>query len=204
VSGSVFYSRFTNLIQATDADQSYAGLYHGWPVDYIDFAVNEGHSVAYGASLGLDYLRTFGSGRRVEARAALALANGREWPQEETPDVSVPAGAMAPVQLRFGADIDWDGWQVAPRLSVVGTQRLLATTEVAGSLERRTPPGYATIDVNVRRSLFRTLDAFFTIENALDRRYRTINPGAYTNTQELIGAPQNPRRATAGFSLRVP
>jgi hypothetical protein len=47
------------------------------------------------------------------------------------------------------------------------------------------------------------VDAFLTIENALDHRYRTLNPGAYTNPEELIGAPQNPRRVTVGFSLRV-
>ena len=130
------------------------------------------------------------------------------WPtggngSRTTTNVSAPSGAMAPVQLRFGADIDWDRWHVAPRLSVVGTQRLLATSEVAGSLERRTLPGYVTLDVNVRRNLFRTLDVFLTIENALDRRYRTFNPRAYTNPEELIGAPQNPRRVSVGFSLRV-
>jgi outer membrane cobalamin receptor len=205
-SGSVFYSRFSNLIQDSDADQSYAGLYRGWPVAYIDFAVNEGHAIAYGSWLRLDYLRTFGPARLFEAHAAAGLANGRQSHGLQLADgstMSAPTGAMAPVQLRFGADIDWDRWRVAPRLSVVGTQRLLATTEVAGSLERRTLSGYATVDVNVRRNLFRTLDAFLTIENALDRRYRTLNPGAYTNPEELIGAPQNPRRATLGFSLRV-
>jgi iron complex outermembrane receptor protein len=200
-SGSVFYSRFSNLIKISDADRSYAGLYHGWPVDYIDFAVNEGHAVAYGASLGLEYLRTFGPGRRFEAHAAAGLANGREWQGDQT-NVSSPTGAMAPVQLRFGVDIDRDRWRVAPRLSIVGTQRLLATTDGEGS-ERKTLPGYATVDVNVRRNLFRTLDVFLTIENAMDRRYRTPNPGAYTNPEELIGAPQNPRRVSIGFSLRV-
>jgi outer membrane receptor protein involved in Fe transport len=197
----VFYSRFSNLIQASDAGQSYAGLYRGWPVDYIDFAVNGGHAVSYGTWLRLDYLRTFGPGRLFEAHAAAALANGREWEKDNT-NVSAPTGAMAPGQFRFGADIDWDRWRVAPRLSIVGAQRLLATIAGAGS-DRRTLPGYATVDVNVRRTLFRTLDAFLTIENALDRRYRTINPRAYTNLEELIGAPQNPRRLTVGFSLRV-
>jgi hypothetical protein len=38
-----------------------------------------------------------------------------------------------------------------------------------------------------------------TVENALDRRYRTINLRAYNNPEELIGAPQNPRRLTVGF-----
>jgi hypothetical protein len=36
-----------------------------------------------------------------------------------------------------------------------------------------------------------------------DRRYRTINARAYTNPEELIGAPQNPRRVSAGCSLRM-
>jgi outer membrane cobalamin receptor len=201
VSGSVFYSRFSNLIQVADASQSYAGLYRGWPVDYIDFPVNAGHEVTYGGSLGLEYLRTLGPERHFEAHAAAALVDGRGQ-QGDQRDVSGPIGAMAPVQFRFGADVDWDRWRVAPRLSVVGTQRLLATTAGEGS-ERRTLPGYTTVDVNVRRNLFSTLDAFLTIENALDRRYRTSNPRAYTNPDELIGAPQNPRRVTVGFSLRV-
>ena len=202
VSGSAFYSRFSNLIQYFDSDRSYAGLYLGWPVDYIDFAVNDGHAVAYGASLGLEYLHTFSPTRTLEAHAALALVNGRGWEKDEI-NVSLPTGSMAPVQLRLGADIDWDRWRIAPRLSVVSPQRLLATTDVAGSLERRTLPGFATLDVNVRRNLFRTLDAFVTVENALDRRYRTTNPYAFTNPAELIGAPQNPRRVSVGFSLRV-
>jgi outer membrane receptor protein involved in Fe transport len=112
----------------------------------------------------------------------------------------IPPRACQPAQWRRSS---WDRWRVAPRLSVVGTQRLLATTDVTGSLERQTLPGYATVDVNVRRNLFKTLDAFLTIENALDRRYRTINPRAYTNAEEMIGAPQNPRRLSVGFSVRV-
>jgi outer membrane receptor protein involved in Fe transport len=115
----------------------------------------------------------------------------------------VPTGTMAPIQLRFGADLDWDGWRVAPRLSLVGAQRVLAIAEAPGPRERRTLPGYATLDLNVRRDLSKTVSAFLTIENALDRRYRNINPYAYTNTQELIGAPQNPRRISVGLSLRA-
>lgn len=202
ISGSAFYSRFSNLIQYFDSDRSYAGLYLGWPVAYIDYAVNEGHAIAYGGSFGLEYLRQFSPTRTLEAHAAVALVDGRSWAKDDI-NVSLPTGSMAPVQLRFGADIDWDRWRVAPRLSIVGGQRLLATTDVPGPLERRTLPGFATLDVNVRRHVFRTLDAFVTIENALDRRYRTTNPYAYTNPAELIGAPQNPRRVSVGFSLRV-
>jgi len=202
-SGSAFYSRFSNLIQTYGPDGTVGGSYLGWPVDYIDYTVNEGHAVAYGATLGLDYLRTFGSDRRLEGHAAVALADGRRWQRDDPDEISVPTGLMTPVQVRFGADADWDGWRIAPRLSVVGAQRVLATADVGGSLERRTLPGYVTMDVNVRRSLVKGLSAFITVENALDRRYVNANPYAYTNPQELIGSPQNPRRVSAGISLRA-
>lgn len=203
LTASAFASRFTNLIKEYDADRAYSGLYLGWPVDYIDFPVNEGHATTYGGTVGLDFLRVFDSDRTVEAHATLTLADGRVWEEDEIENpVSLPIGAMAPVQLKFGADIDWRRWSVAPRLSVVGSQRLLATTTEGGS--RRTLDGYATVDVNVRRqTLFRNIDAFVTIENALDRRYRAINLRAYTNPEEMIGAPQNPRRVTVGFDVRL-
>jgi hypothetical protein len=41
------------------------------------------------------------------------------------------------------------------------------------------------------------------LENAFDRRYRMININAYTSPEELIGSPQNPRRITIGFDLRL-
>jgi outer membrane receptor protein involved in Fe transport len=202
LSGSVFYTRLTNLIQTAGPDQSYAGFYHGWPVDYIDFGVNQGRAVMYGGSLGVDYVRAFGPDRRVEARAAAVFVNGREW-ETDVSTTSLPAGAMSPVQFRFGADFDLGLWRMAPRLSLVGAQRLLATTMNSGSLERRTLDGYATVDANIRRNLFKGLDGFVTVENAFDRRYRTINVRAYTNPEELVGAPQNPRRVSVGFSLRI-
>jgi len=202
-SASAFYTHITDLIAESAPDLSYAGYYHGWPVAYIDFAVNEGRATTRGGSVGVDYVRAFAADRRIEARAAVAFVDGREWENDVT-RVSLPASGMSPVQLRLGADVDWDRWRIAPRLAIVGAQRLVATIEAPdGSLERRTLDGYATVDVNVRRSLFKNLDGFVTVENAFDRRYRNINARAYTNPEELIGAPQNPRRIAVGFSLWI-
>jgi outer membrane receptor protein involved in Fe transport len=111
---------------------------------------------------------------------------------------------MVPVQLRAGVDIDWDRWQIAPRLAIVGNQRLLVTTTGNDGLVRRTLDGYSTADVHVRRrNLFAHLDAFVSVENAFDRRYRSINERAYTNLEEFVGIPQNPRRITVGLELRL-
>jgi iron complex outermembrane receptor protein len=202
VSASAFYSRFTNLIQPIDPDKAYAGVFHGWPVDYIDFPSNNGRETTYGGTLMLTAVRSIAANRQVTAHAGLSLADGRVWAQDETIG-SLPIGGMAPVQLRFGADIDWDRFSVTPRVAVAGRQRLSATT-LAGD-ERRALDGYWTCDVNVRRrDVVKHLDAFVTVENAFDRRYRTINERAYINAEEFIGIPQNPRRITAGFELRLP
>jgi outer membrane cobalamin receptor len=203
LSASAFYSSLTNLIKESDADRSYAGTYQGWPVAYIDFPWNEGEARVYGTTLGVGSLHTFGLDGRLEAHAALAWNDG--WVREEAASsATLPIGGMAPLQLRVGADLDWQRWSVAPRLAIVGTQRLLATTAVGNAFERQALAGYATVDVNLRRrNVFKRVDIFVTLENALDRRYRTINARAYTNPEELIGAPQNPRRISAGFELRV-
>jgi len=203
ISASAFTSRLTNLIQGADADQSYAGTYHGWPVAYIDFAVNEGHETVYGGTLGTEFVKTFRGDRRLSGYVGLSLADGRVW-NDDSPEGHVQLGGMAPVQLRVTGDGDWGPWTVGYRLAGVGAQRLLATTTGPGPIVRRTLPGYATVDVTLRRRhVLRNLGAFMTIENALDARYRNINLRAYTNPEELVGSPQNPRRITVGFDLRI-
>jgi hypothetical protein len=42
-----------------------------------------------------------------------------------------------------------------------------------------------------------------SIEDLMDRRYVNVNPYAFTNTQEVTGAPQNPPRFTVGVDLRI-
>lgn len=203
-SASGFHAWFNNRLKFTDDDQAYSGDYLGWPVDYIDFPVNEGRARTFGGTFALGFLHAPDAERRLEANAAMTLTDGRVWQDgEDESNVSVPLGAMAPLQLRLSADLDWHRWSVAPRLAVVGTQRVMAFTS-EDETTRRTLPGYAVLDVTMRRrGVFRNVDAFVMIENALDRRYRAINAKAYASPEELIGAPQHPRRISVGFDLRL-
>jgi outer membrane cobalamin receptor len=204
VSASAFYSRFTNLIQPENPENAHAGLFHGWPVDYIDSPTNSGRETTYGGTVAFDVVRSIAPDRQVTGHAGLSLAGGRIWASDVVAS-SLPIGGMAPLQLRFGADVDWDQFSVAPRFAVVGTQRLAAMASDGAASERRTIDGYWTCDVNLRRrNVLEHLDAFVTVENAFDRRYRTINERAYLNAEEFIGSPQNPRRITVGFDLRLP
>jgi outer membrane cobalamin receptor len=202
LSASGFYSRFARTVQESDPDVAGPGLYRGWPVDYIDFPVNEGRATTYGGNLALDFLHVFDSEHSIETRAALSVADGRVWVQDEG-GTGLPIGLMTPVQLKFGADVEWGRWVFAPRAVMIGTQRFRAVTEESPS-KRHTLNGYATVDLTVRRlALFKNIDLFAMVENAFDRRYRTINQRAFSNPEELIGAPQNPRRVSVGFDLRL-
>ena len=212
-SASAFYSWLTDLRLPADPDQAYSGLYHGWPVAYIDFAVNEGSANTYGGTLSLDFATSFAADRRLRARGAISLADGRVLTDITGHETMrrIPVGGMSPVEARFGADVEWGRWTVAPRLAISGSQRLLATELVGGGdgdggdAVRKTLDGYTLLDVNIRRrDLFTHVDLFLRIDNALDARYRHINVRAYTNPEELIGAPQNPRRITLGVDIRVP
>src|SRR5437762_2805725 len=75
----------------------------------------------------LEAMKSLAPDRQFAAHAGLSVADGRIWP-ENSGAGSLPIGAMVPVQLRAGVDVDWDRWQIAPRLAIVGNQRLLVTT----------------------------------------------------------------------------
>ena len=203
LSTSAFRSRFSKTVKESDLDSMNSGVFLGWPVDYITFPVNEGRATIYGGTAGIEYLRVLDGDRSIEARAAVALVDGRVWDTNKG-GVGLPIPSMVPVQFRMGADVEWYRWSVAPRLAVLGRQRLRATIEEGGSTRRRTLDGYATVDLTVRRlNVVKNVNAFVIVENAFDRRYRAINARAYTNPEELIGAPQNPRRIAVGFDLRL-
>lgn len=203
ISGSAFHTLITDIIRNSDPDTERSGFFHGWPVEVIETPVNEGRQTTVGGAISLNLVKSFAPDRRVEAHAALSVIDGR-LRGDDSPDGRLSVGAMAPVQLRAGADIDWGRWSVAPRLALVGTQRVMATTVVDGSLVRRTLNGYYTVDANIRRYVRKNVDVFLTVENALDQRYRNINVRAYTDHGEFDGVPQNPRRLTFGFELRMP
>jgi iron complex outermembrane receptor protein len=196
---SAFYSRFVNLVAPSDPDLTHAGMYLGWPVAAIERSVNEGDATMYGGTVGVQFHRSFGLERQINGHIDVSLADGRIW--DLTIDKHLAVGGMSPVGAPAGLDLDWDHWSVAPRLSIVGTQRLAAFDQ--RTLARYTLPGYATVDLNMRRRLLSLMNAFLTVENAFDRRYLNINSGAYTDPEQLVGAPQNPRRITVGVDLRI-
>jgi outer membrane receptor for ferrienterochelin and colicin len=202
LSGSVFSSRARNLIKSTDPDQAYAGTFHGWPVAYIDFPVNEGVAKTHGGTLSVDFLKSWTTAQRIAARMGVSYADGTVWGGDGGDEITLQTGAYAPLQLLASTDINWQGWTGAFRVVAYGRQRLIATSDLDG--RRRTLDGYQKADLNLRRNgVWKNIDLFLTIENLFDARYRNINIRAYTNPEEMIGAPQNPRRIFVGFNFKT-
>jgi outer membrane cobalamin receptor len=202
---SLFYSRFQNLVrEGQDHVDRYAGFFHGWPVDFIEISINDGRENMWGGSAGVKTVTELGSNRRIVADVSVSLVNGTVTSSDAA--VKRESSGLTPFQMHASAEMSGGKWSVAPRLLVVGNQRSFALRGIEDGIERRrTVPGYATVDVNVRREqLLKGLDVFLTIENAFDARYRHLNLRAYSNPEELIGAPQNPRRLTVGVELRLP
>ena len=200
---SGFYTRMSDLIVQSDPNPELARsvTYLGWPVATIERSDNEGDATMYGGTIGAQLQQSFGRDRRIVGRIGVSFADGDIW--DVGLDKHLAAGGMSPIEARAGIDVDWDRWVIAPRVSVSGTQRLVAHDE--STLARYTLPGYSTFDLNIRRlRLFSSrVNTFLTIENAFDRRYLNINSGAYTDPEELVGVPQNPRRLTIGIDFRV-
>jgi outer membrane cobalamin receptor len=201
VTASAFYARLSDLIQATGDGRNGPGTFLGWPVAYVDHAVNGGSSDAYGTTVELAFLRSNGLRRRLEGRAALAFVDGRTW-GDPTGQPQTQLGGMVPLQFRGLLDIDWGQWSVAPRVAAFSRQRVFQAVGTGRNARRETLPGYAVVDLSVRRHrLLRGLGLYLTLENLLDARYRSINVRAFSNPEEFTGMPQNPRRATIGVFI---
>ena len=202
---SLFLSRYKNLVrEGQDRADRYAGFFHGWPVDYIEISINDGREEIWGGSAGLKTVKTFGHDRRIAAEVAVSFADGHVTYSDSV--YKRESSGLSPFQMRASMDMSTGRWSVAPRLVMVGDQRTFAIQDVVDGIERRrTLPGYRIVDVNIRRErLLKGVSAFVTIENAFDARYRNLNVRAYSNPEELVGQPQNPRRLTVGVDLRLP
>jgi outer membrane receptor protein involved in Fe transport len=203
VTGSTFVSHFTSLIKSFDADQAGPGMFLGWPVDYIDFPVNEGEQNVYGGNASAEWLFQPRADIRVVSTAALSLVDGKAREEDEFDQIRVPISGMAPVRFVATADLDWSRWSAAPRLIVSGDQRTGTLIDSTGGVVVHHISGYAVLDFTIKRhDVIRGGDLFVSVENLTDRRYRHANLRAYENPEELVGVPQNPRRIAVGLSYR--
>lgn len=198
LSGTAFNSRLRNMIKRADLDRAAPGVYQGWPVAFIDFPVNEGHQNIVGGAVDLTFLKSWSPTQRLEARFGTSVVGGHT--DEGDGEGAFPLGGIAPTQFRAGVDVELGNWTGSASAMAFGRQRLQALTNRV----RDTLPGFAVVDVNLRRNrLSRHVDAFLRVENLFDARYFHINERAVTNPEEIVGSPQAPRRLSFGLDVRI-
>lgn len=199
VSVTGFSSRMKDVIKHADEEGAGPGFYHGWPVAWIESPINEGHEAIYGATVDTHFLKSWSSTVRLQAQAGISLIDGYVHEDDHTSEA--PIGGIAPAQFRSGVDLELGRWTTSASLMAFGRQRVLA---LADDGSRRTLPGFAVVNVNLRRNrITRNLDAFVRVENLFDARYFDLNVRAYSSAEELAGSPQGPRRISVGFDVRV-
>ncbi|HYE86634.1 MAG TPA: TonB-dependent receptor [Vicinamibacterales bacterium] len=200
VTANVFHSRIDNVLKRFDADRAGPGTYRGWPVAYIEFPVNEGVQVIHGALIDANFLKSWSSTTRLQARAGVSLVDG--YDKDDDNPLRVQLGGMAPTQFRVSVDVEHRRWSASTSIMMFGRQRVLAAAEDGTS--RATLPGFSVVNLNLRRNqVMRNIDAFLRVENLFDARYVHLNERAYSNDEELNGSPQSPRRLSAGFTVRI-
>lgn len=198
VSATAYTSHIYDVLKHADPDRAGPGTYLGWPVAYIEFPVNEGVEEIHGAMAQGMFLKSWSSALRLQADAGISVVGGNVTDDDNG---TVELGAIAPFQFHAGADLEWNNWTASGRLMQFGRQRVLALTPAR---RRETLPGFTLVDVNLRRNrITRTIDAFLRIENLFDARHVHINERAFTNAEELVGAPQAPRRVSFGIDVRI-
>jgi outer membrane receptor for ferrienterochelin and colicin len=198
VSASAFYSHMKDVIKHDDPDQAGPGTYRGWPVAYVEFPVNEGREVIHGGTVDTTFLKSWTANRRLQIRAGVTAVDGYVVDDDHG---SLQLGAVAPFQFRGSVDLEINRWTASAGVMTFGNQRVLALADDGRS--RVTIPGYTLVNLNLRRNqIVKNFDGFVRVENLFDARYLHINERAYTNGEELVGAPQQPRRISAGVSVR--
>lgn len=177
--------------------QLYNGQYKGWPVAFIEVRTNLGEQTNTGGTIQVDYLKTFGSAR-LNAYASYSHVDGDVDPLEDGHSYDIPL--IAPNTWRAGVELTRGTLTGSLRLLSMDRQRM-APLDTAG--KRLTIKGYSTLDLACRWAFSPKAEAFLTVRNALDSRYRNVNPhGVVSGGTEMFGSPQDPRRITLGLTGR--
>lgn len=207
-----YHTKLDNLhaltINGPEVARLYPGnIYKGNEVLDIEIRTNRGQQKNTGGTLKLDYLKLLGGDRKLTAYCTYSTVDGKREDPAERGGAALEIPKTTPEMAHLGVDLVLGRWSFSPRYSWFSAQRVYALEKTSD--KRHTLPGYKVLDLSFRVMAYKGVEAFATVTNALNEKYRNVNelpvPSEYVadNTYgqyglQYYGSPQDTRRYSVG------
>lgn len=211
---NAFYSISNGLFDyGPDAENGnrYNGQYQGWPVAFIEVAINRGEQTNYGGALQIDYKENLGTKNKLNAYFSVSYVNGRiNNVNASGESIRTELPAISPFLLKGGAEVDISKFSLSLRGLYVNQQYSYAVSQ-NNENKRQRLQGYTLLNLHASYRWTNYFNVFVQIRNLLDQRYYSVNlgaspeatlSGAAAQAEFANGAPQNPIRIMAGFNVK--
>jgi len=189
----------------------YNGQYEGWPVAFIEVAVNRGEQINYGGTIQLDYRDNFGKSNRISSYISASYVDGRLNNLDANgEELKIELPAISPWIFKAGVEVDLDRFSFSVRGTFVDKQYSYARRQ-SDDTKRQRLQGYMLVNTNINYRVSNYLNLFLQTRNLLDQRFYTVNlgaspesslQGAAAQAEFAQGAPQNPIRIMGGFNIK--
>jgi iron complex outermembrane receptor protein len=209
---NAFYSISEGLFNyGPDADNEnlYNGQFQGYPVFFIETALNTGKQTSFGGSVQIDFRKNFGKNNHLNAYLSASYVSGKSIEKDSSDrDVKIDLPAISPWIFKAGFDLEVGRFSLSPRLIYLDKQ--FTYTKSQREQGRQQIDGYllGNLQINYRVTSF--FNIFAQFRNLFDQRYYSLNLGAApeqatqgaAQVEFANGAPQNPIRIMGGFNVK--
>lgn len=211
---NVFYSVSEGLFNyGPDAinGNRYNGQFLGYPVAFIEVAINSERQFSYGGSLDLDYRLNLGNNQRLNFYTSASYLNGKVTSKDTlNQEILIDLAAISPWIFKGGFELELNRFTFTPRFIFVNKQFTYAVSQRENGTARQNIDGYTLLNLHLNYRISNYFNVFIQGRNLLDQRYYSLNLGASPETalqgaagaEFANGAPQNPLRIMAGFNLK--
>jgi outer membrane receptor protein involved in Fe transport len=211
---NAFYSLSNGLFDyGSDADNGnrYNGQYEGWPVAFIEVAINRGEQTNYGGAFQIDYKENLGGKNRLNSYFSVSYVNGSVNKVNSTgEETRTELPAISPFLLKAGIEAEIDKFSLSLRGIYVNRQYSYTVSQ-NNENKRQRLQGYTLLNLQANYNFTNYFTLFLQVRNLLDQRYYSVNlgaspeatlGGAAAQAEFAKGAPQFPIRIMGGFNVK--
>ncbi|KOY84833.1 hypothetical protein AD998_00535 [bacterium 336/3] len=210
-----FYSLSNGLFDyGADATNGnlYNGQYEGWPVAFIEVAINRGKQTNYGGALQLEYRESFGKNNKIISYFSTSYVNGSvNNINNNGNEEKIELPAISPFIFKAGVEMDLGRrFNFSLRGIFINEQFSYARSQTDNNKRQRLQ-GYSLLNLHANYFVNNYCTLFLQARNLLDQRSYAVNlgaspqanlQGAAAQAEFANGAPQNPIRIMGGFNLK--